>query len=371
MPVQGGIENDRLREQIRQARTENRSLEIRGHGSKAFLGVRNESEVLSSLALNQVVSYEPSELVITVQSGLELNALEALLAENHQRLAFEPPMFSSKEGERRGTVGGMLASALAGPRRPWSGGVRDAVLGLQMINGEGELLNFGGQVMKNVAGYDVSRLMCGAMGCLGFISQVSLKVLPAPQAMATVTLDESRDAFLGLLQGWQQRMSPISGAAHEGQVGWLRLEGSHSNINAFLKEHAMTADIIAQDNRGLEVNNGSFWEQLRDLRGPFFEDSRPLWRLSLPPGTLITPEMLTDADVMLDWGGAQYWIKTEDEQALESLAVKLKGHLCAYDARKPRHFPALPPAIMKLHQNLKQAYDAGHVFNRGRMYAEF
>lgn len=372
MPARGDSSIETLSEQIRQARAEQRSLEIRGQGSKGFLGMNGGGERLSSLVLDKVVTYQPSELVITVQAGLPLNTLEALLAEKRQRLAFEPLMLSTRDGERQGTVGGMVASALAGPRRPWAGGVRDAVLGLQLINGEGKLLNFGGQVMKNVAGYDVSRLMCGAMGCLGMLTQVSLKVLPVQEALASVSFSEGRDRFLMRLLGWQNRMSPISGVAHDGQHGWLRLEGSAANIKAFMREEGFSAEVLPLlPEMGEPPPALQIWQQLRHLQGPFFDNPRPLWRLSLPSGTRLDADVFEQGQALMDWGGAQFWVKSEDEQRLEALAQQCGGHLYAYTQARSRHFPALAPAIMQLHQNLKQAYDPGRIFNPGRMYAEF
>ena len=269
---------DVLQQQIREAASRGIGLEIRGTGSKAFLGVRQESEVLSSLKLDEVISYDPSELVVTVQAGVRISDLEELLAENKQRLAFEPPMLSVDGQHQQGTVGGMIASALAGPRRPWSGGVRDAVLGLQLINGKGELLNFGGQVMKNVAGYDVSRLMVGAMGCLGLITQVSLKVLPAPELALSIVLEESVEPLLQRHGSWQQRMTPVAGIAHDGERGYLRLEGSARNLEAFIGSNDLNnAKLLELGNEEATTSEKNIWQQLRNLSGAFFDRDGPLW----------------------------------------------------------------------------------------------
>ena len=361
-----------LQQQVRQAASDGSDLEIRGTGSKAFLGVRQESNVLSSLTLDQVISYDPSELVVTVQAGVRIRDLEELLAQQQQRLAFEPPMLSVAGQHRQGTVGGMIATALAGPRRPWSGGVRDAVLGLQLINGKGELLNFGGQVMKNVAGYDVSRLMVGAMGCLGLITQVSLKVLPAPEQTLSVILEEPVESLLQRHRDWHKRMSPVAGIAHDGDCGYVRLEGSARNLEAFVGKNDLSAtqvfDVFAQ---GAEAQEPGIWQQLRNLSGAFFDGDGPLWRISAPPGSNLFAELSNIGSCLLDWGGAQYWVKTEDETQLKALVSNHNACLYAYDADEPRYFPSLEPAIAALHKQLKLAYDPASVFNRGRMYAEW
>jgi len=193
-------------DQVRGAAAQGRVLSIQGQGSKAFHGETPRGEPLSTLAWDGVLSYEPSELVVTVRSGTALSTLESLLAEQGQCLPFEPPRFHGAPA----TVGGMVASGLAGPARVSVGGVRDYVLGAELINGRGELLRFGGQVMKNVAGYDVSRALAGSMGQLGLITEVSLKVLPVPPAQSSFVVRMKQAAALDQLQRWAGLPLPLN-----------------------------------------------------------------------------------------------------------------------------------------------------------------
>ena len=225
-----------IAERVRAAAADATPLRIRGGGTKDFHGLALQGELLDTRALAGVVSYEPSELVVTVRAGTPLAEVEALLAAQGQCLAFEPPHFEGADG--RATVGGMVASGLSGPSRASVGAVRDFMLGLEMINGQGELLRYGGQVMKNVAGYDVSRLMAGSWGTLGLITEVSLKVLPVAPAEATLRFECTQQQALDWLNAWGGQPLPLNAScwlqedsAAQG-VLYLRLRGARAAVQA-------------------------------------------------------------------------------------------------------------------------------------------
>ncbi|MEO7877593.1 MAG: glycolate oxidase subunit GlcE, partial [Dokdonella sp.] len=256
--------SEALVEQVARAFEARTPLRIRGGDSKAFLGRPVAGDELDTRIHRGIVKHDPSELVVTVRAGTPLDHLNRVLDDAGQMLACESPVFDG-----RATVGGTVASGLAGPRRPWSGSVRDFVLGCRIITGRGKHLRFGGQVMKNVAGYDLSRLMAGSFGALGVITEVSLKVMPHPRARRCMTVSVDAGEALRQLSGWRRASLPISGACHvDGQLH-VRLEGGRGSVSA------------AADRLGGEAHEETFWAALRDHALPFFADPRPLWRLSL------------------------------------------------------------------------------------------
>ncbi len=368
---------EKLIEQVKQATELGSSYVIEGHATKSAIWKPEKGDLLSTKALNQVVEYDPSELVVTVQAGVSIVALEALLAESGQRLSFEPPLYAGQSPENKGTVGGMIASGLAGPRRPWSGGVRDSVLGLHLISGRGEYLRFGGQVMKNVAGYDVSRLMVGAMGCLGLITQVSLKVQPLPQGVSCYSWACSTTELLDRYAGWQRSMNPISGLAHDGSRAYLRLEGGLDSCSLFASRNDLTRCT------GIK-NNGDFWAGLRNHSLPFFEGDLPLWRLSVPPLTDLASVLESHSvSYLMDWAGAQYWVRAEQTDFLRQLVTQHGGSFCSYSctnesdlnvagsARGSVALGDMNGSILLIHQRLKSAYDPNGVFNVGALHESF
>ena len=242
-----------LAQQVKVARAGPTPLRIVGGGTKRFYGRRTGGEVLSLAGHSGVVAYDPAELVITARAGSLLSEIDATLKDQGQFLAFESPSF----GEAT-TLGGAVATGLGGPRRPWVGAVRDFVLGGRVLTGRGEILGFGGQVMKNVAGYDVSRLMAGSMGCLGVILEVSVKVLPLPQTEITLTLEADRDAALAKCIALARQPLPMSGACHDGQLLRLRLSGGPAAVGD------------ARGEIGGEITESGFWEELRHQRLDFF-----------------------------------------------------------------------------------------------------
>ena len=350
--------NDRtaeLQAELRAALADNRPLAIRGGGSKAFYGREVTGRPLGVSGHSGVVSYEPTELVVTVRAGTRLAELEALLAEHGQRLAFEPPHFG--EGA---TVGGMVATGLAGPRRPWGGAVRDAVLGARILNGVGEELRFGGEVMKNVAGYDLSRLMVGSLGVLGVLLDVSLKVLPVPAARTTRVLELGPGQALERLAEWGRQPLPITGAVHSGGRLHVRLAGNASAV-------AEAGERIGGEEL---VDGGAFWADLREQRLAFFTGETPLWRLSLPPAVM-QPDL--PGEWLIDWGGAQRWLRSDAwAGTIHAAAREAGGHAALFRGgdRGGEVFAPLSTPLLRVHRNLKRALDPHGLFNPGRMYKE-
>lgn len=349
-----------LQERILHAVEQAAPIEIQGLGSKQFYGrpshCRPPAEILSLAGHSGIVSYEPSELVITARSGTPLAEIIKVLEEHNQMLAFEPPLFDGS-----GTLGGAVASGLSGPRRPYSGAVRDFVLGIKCLNGKGEVLSFGGQVMKNVAGYDVSRLMCGALGTLGVLLEISLKVLPKAEHEITLLRECNHEEALSLIGHFAGQDIPLSAVCHHGRQLSLRLSG------------AKTAILNASANIGGDElqEADKFWCSLRDQTHDFFTQASPLWRLSLPPATAC---LRLDGDAFIDWGGAQRWLKTgEDAEQVRQLCDAHDGHatLFRHDEHATEIFHPLSPGIAALHHQLKQAFDPHGILNPQRMLAEW
>jgi FAD/FMN-containing dehydrogenase len=343
--------SEALLEQVNQARANATPLRIQGSNSKAFLGREVAGEVLDTRVHRGIVSYDPTELVVSVRAGTPLTELLAALDAKGQMLPCEPPSFG--EGA---TVGGMIAAGLSGPRRPWSGSVRDFVLGTRVITGLGKHLRFGGEVMKNVAGYDLSRLLVGSYGCLGVLTEVSLKVLPKPRQCLSISLELDSARALSKLAEWGQQPLPISAASHDGQRLFLRLEGGEGSVTA------------AHQRLGGEPLDSVHWTELNEQRLGFFDEGLPLWRLSLPNnlGPLSLP-----GEQLIDWAGAQRWLKSEADN-IQSLAHELGGHAtCFSHGASDTPFQPLAPALLRYHRQLKAQLDPQGLFNPGRMYAEF
>jgi len=341
-----------LLEQVNQALQNATPLRIQGSNSKAFLGRVTAGEILDTRSHRGIVSYDPTELVISARCGTPLAELAQVLDAAQQMLACEPPSFGDGA-----TVGGMIACGLSGPRRPWSGSVRDFVLGTRVITGHGKHLRFGGEVMKNVAGYDLSRLMAGSYGILGVITEVSLKVLPKPRQALSISLEMESDRALLRLGEWGQQPLPISAACHDGQCLHLRLEGGEGSVAA------------AHDRLGGELLDASYWADLNEQRLSFFDEDQPLWRLSLPNNT---PKLSLPGRQLIDWGGAQRWLKSDAEAAfIRQVVDEIGGHVTCYShGLSDSPFQPLPGALMRLHQSLKQQLDPRGIFNPGRLYAE-
>ena len=334
-------------------------LRIRGAGSKDFYGGLLAGEVLDVSAHRGIVAYEPTELYITAKCGTPLAEVEAALAEKGQMLAFEPPHFAEA------TVGGCVAAGLSGPRRQQAGAVRDFVLGVKLVDGAGQMLSFGGQVMKNVAGYDVSRLIAGSLGTLGVIAEVTLKVLPKPVAETTLIFACDAAEAIRRLNEWGGQPLPISASFwHDGQL-WLRLSGARAAVEA------ATAKLGGSST----VNPEKHWNSIREQTHPAFAAS-PLWRLAVP-STAPSPEL--DGLRAIEWGGSLRWYAGAvdgDHEAVRAASAHLGGHAVLYRAPESLRclegpFAPLPPALLALHRRLKKAFDPQGILNPGRLYAEF
>lgn len=335
-------------------------LRVRGGGSKDWYGREPIGDVLDTRAYAGVVAYDPTELVITVRGGTPLTQVEETLAQHNQMLAFEPPHFG-----HGATAGGMVACGLSGPRRAAVGAVRDFVLGAAIMDGKGAILHFGGQVMKNVAGYDVSRLLAGSLGTLGLILEVSLKVLPKPYAETTLRLSMTEQEAIRRLNEWGGKPLPISASAwYDGTLA-LRLSGAQAAIVAARK-------LIGGD----EMSGADdFWLAMREQSNEFFTQSNVLWRLSVPS---VAAPIALDGTQLIEWGGAQRWLRMDDDasyamEAVRAAAIAAGGHATLFRGgdRRADVFQPLAPAVERIHQNLKNTFDPLGIFNPGRMYAPF
>lgn len=354
-----------LQARIKDAATADCKLCIRGHGSKDFYGEAPQGEAFSTLDFAGISAYEPSELVVTAKAGTAIAELEALLAEKGQHLPFEPPRFGG-----RGTVGGMVAAGLSGPARAATGSVRDHVLGLTLINGRGEAMNFGGTVMKNVAGYDVSRLMAGSMGILGLVAEVSIKVLPRPVAGATLRFEMDQVDALKTLNRWGGQPLPIQASAWWEGALILRLAGAAAAVDT--ARRALGGETIPPE---LAL---PFWEGLRDQRDEFFlgaeravQGGARLWRIATPQ---TAPVLHLPGEQLVEWGGAQRWLTTPASNTqVREAAAAMGGHATLYRTLDKRGgvFAPLSAPLLRIHRELKKSFDPQGVFNPGRLYPEF
>jgi len=369
--------------QIRAAAQQKQTLAIQGGNSKYFYGQAARSDaVLDTRAHTGIVSYEPSELVVTVRAGTPLAELEAVLNGQGQCLAFEPPHFSV-DGQSLATVGGMVACGLAGPARANVGGVRDHVLGVQMLNGKGEWLTFGGQVMKNVAGYDVSRVMAGSMGTLGVITDVSLKVLPQAPAEATLVCHLSQDKALAVLQRWGAQPLPLNASCwvHDTSTQpaqdllFVRLRGAVAAVESAVPR--MCADVLALGGQAAAMDPTQAkadWSACRDQRLPFFTAPAPdlaLWRLSVPQ---TAPVLDLPYALLIEWHGGLRWLwaPLSAEAVLRGVAAQAGGHATLFRAPlqapsdMPQVFSPLPAVQQRIQRQLQHQFDPNGVFNTGR-----
>jgi glycolate oxidase FAD binding subunit len=359
---------ERFAEAIRDAGARGGTLRFRGGGSKDFYGERLAGDVLDTRTCNGIVDYDPTELVVTARCGTPLAELEAALAERAQMLAFEPPHFAPF-GDSRATAGGMVAAGLSGPRRASAGAVRDFVLGATVMDARGRVLRFGGQVMKNVAGYDLSRLMAGSLGTLALILEVSLKTLPRPVAEVTLRLEMPQERSLQALNGWSASGLPLSASAWSAGELTVRASGAVSAVTAARR-------IIGGEEMDGE-HATSFWAALRDQSGEFFRGSGALWRISLPAVTPVAALAAIPGEQLVEWGGALRWIRTEAlASVIREAAAKAGGHAALFrggseeQRRLAGVFHPLAPALMKIHRNLKAVFDPQGLFNPGRMYPD-
>ena len=344
---------DVYQEALAQAARTASPVVIRGGGSKSFYGRPVDGRPLDVNAHTGIIDYSPPELVVSARAGTLLSELEATLAAENQILPFEPPHFGPAA-----TLGGTIACGLSGPRRPYTGAARDFVLGITCLNGHGELLRFGGQVMKNVAGYDLSRTLTGSLGTLALLLEINLKVLPRAEHELTLCRQATGAEAITLFNRWAGRPLPLSAACHiDGQLH-VRLSGFEQGVTA--AAGSLGGDILE--------DGAAFWQGLREQRLPFFAGESPLWRISVPPASAPLP---LDGDTLIDWGGAQRWIRTDQPAgAVRNAAVAAGGHATRFrgDDRDDVFHP-LSHSMLALQQRLKASFDPAGILNPGRLYS--
>lgn len=338
---------------LREATASGRPLRLVGGDSKPFYGRAVDAEPLLLAAHAGIVSYDPAELVLTARCGTRVAAIETLLASHGQRLAFDPPRYGAAA-----TIGGAVAAGLTGPARPRSGALRDYVLGVRMLTGDGRSLRFGGEVIKNVAGYDLSRLLAGSLGILGVLLEVSVKVLPRPPAAATLRFETDAAGALARLAAWSGSSLPISAGA------WI-----DGGLYARFEATPATLESVRRELGGESLDDAAaFWASLRDQTHAFFADPGRLWRLQLPPGS----GPVGDAAAMLvEWQGMQRWYRARGEENLFALAAAAGGSAMLYRGARNEEevFAPLAPPVLALHRALKKTFDPAGILNPGRMYA--
>jgi len=343
-----------LQRQVSSAIADKTVLNIVGGDSKSHLGRPVAGQTMSVAGHQGITSYEPTELVISARTGTSLQEIEHTLKRNNQMLPFEPPHFGATA-----TLGGTIACNLSGPGRAYRGAARDFVLGTKVINGDAQVMKFGGEVMKNVAGYDVSRLMCGAMGGLGVLLEVSLKVLPRPASEISLVQELDQQAAIIRMNELSAQALPLSASCWQENKLYLRLSGAKSSVQA------------ARSRLGGELLPESeiFWQQLREHQLSFFNNEKPLWRLSVPP---TSAQLEVDGEWLIEWGGGQRWLKSDaNPEHVFAVALAAGGHASRYgNTVEQAIFQPLQTGLVSLHRNLKQAFDPHGIFNPGKMYPE-
>jgi glycolate oxidase FAD binding subunit len=341
---------------VREAGRDRRPLRILGSGSKSFYGRPTHGETLDATVYHGIVSYEPTELVLTARAGTSLAEIEAALAANRQMLPFEPPHFGPGA-----TLGGCVAAGLSGPRRAYAGAVRDYVLGVRMIDGKGEVLRFGGQVMKNVAGYDVSRLMAGSLGTLGLLLEVSLKILPLPAEELTLRFDMAEREVLEAMNRWAAQPLSLSATCYHDGALTVRLSGASAAVRSVRQK--LGGEIVE--------DAAAFWHSVREQRHSFFQAEDTLWRLSLPS---TAPAIAAPGRQLVEWGGALRWLASDaDAATIRQAAAVLGGQATLFRSPEPNTEPFHPLSapLLELHQRLKQTFDPHGILNPGRMHQGF
>lgn len=343
-----------LVDQIRQASAAGAPLNIVGGNTKSFLARRRDGESVSTAGHTGVVSYDPTEMVITVRAGTTLADVESVLGESGQILGFEPPRLGDAS-----TIGGVISSGLSGPARPYRGRARDFVLGIEMVNGLGEVLRFGGRVMKNVAGYDVSRLVAGASGVLGLISEISIRVVPKPAVEKTLTWQLDADEARAKMRTIASAPWPITAMCADASGLRVRASGSPEAVN----------DAVHQLQPDRADDDVEYWVQIRNLSLEALQPlpQKPLWRLSVPPASAD----FGAAAELYDWGGAQRWLRSGAEpETLKQAAIACGGYAQCFHSVEPRsEFLSMPdPALWPLTQRLCRSFDPAGIFNRGHHF---
>lgn len=350
-----------LQDRIKHVARDSAALQIVGGGTKSFYGRNTQGSEISVNAYSGIVSYQPSELVVTAKAGTLLSDIQAELANNNQQLGFEPPDFGPGS-----TLGGVIASGFSGPCRPYRGSAQDFVLGVKVLAGDGEILNFGGQVIKNVAGFDASRLMVGSLGCLGMLLEISLKVIPVPSVETTLMIKQRDiDESITLMNQLATQPLPVSAASWCGGVTRIRLSGTENGISdAFERIHSRYP---ASEDHAAD----SYWHSINNISHQAFSAEEPLYRVSVKPATSDFPQDSCGEPVLLDWGGAMRWYQGEDiRSAITDAALKANGHVTIF-RNGDRNGEVIAPVsglTMNLQNNLKKVFDPSGIFNPGRMY---
>tara|TARA_B110000196_G_scaffold310100_1_gene312513 strand:- start:2343 stop:3515 length:1173 start_codon:yes stop_codon:yes gene_type:complete len=354
---------DQYTNTIRTAAKSKTPLFIRGGGSKDFYGNsinRDGHDILSTTAYTGIIDYDPTELVMTARAGTSLADLETELQKQNQMLGFEPPHFGPEA-----TLGGCVASGLSGPRRIYVGAARDFVLGIRMLDGNGSNLHFGGKVIKNVAGYDISRLITGSMGTLGLLLEVSIKVLPIPPFELTLRMQMKEAEAIERMNQWAGKPLPISATCFYENNLTLRLSGAESAVRA------------ARAKLGGElISDGAvFWNSIREQTHPFFQSGNSLWRLSLKPNA---PPLKLLGQQLIEWGGALRWLACSgehmdtEENIVRSESILADGNATLFRSNKRSDSVFHPPGpqMIKIYQRIKEKFDPVGIFNPGRMFRE-
>ncbi len=343
--------------QVNDAFQQNKKLKICAGNSKHFYGKTIEAETLSIAEHSGIIEYEPSELYITARSGTTLKEIESILHAENQMIPCEPPHFGANA-----TLGGMVASGLSGPRRATAGALRDCILGAEIINGKGEYLKFGGKVMKNVAGYDVSRLMCGAMGTLGVLMSITLRLVPKPEMEQTIVVTCNANNAIQKMNAWANTPMPISGNYYDGNALHIRLSGSSSAIRA------CTEKIVGERVESSEI----FWSNVKEQATEFFLTDNPIWRISVPP---TTSPLNIHSPYVMEWnGGLRWYAAAEDTDNIRDQTQQAGGHATLFrrasinDSTFKDVFHPLPQTTFNLHKKLKQVFDPANILNPGKMY---
>jgi glycolate oxidase FAD binding subunit len=351
-----------LGERIRAAAAARSPLVVRGGGTKDFYGQPTAGATLDVTGCAGIVDHDPTELVITARAGTRLADIDGALAAAGQMLACEPPRFGAGA-----TLGGLVATGLSGPRRPWGGAVRDIVLGVRVLDGKGEDLTFGGRVMKNVAGFDVPRLMVGALGTLGVLTEISLKCVPLPKVEATRVLECSADDAIRTTNEWGGKPLPVSAVCHHAGRLAVRLSGAAPAVEAAAKKIGGTA----------MADGNAFWEGVREQTHPFFAAARaagaPLWRLSVKA---TAPHANLGGEQLIEWNGALRWLAAgdaTDAARVRAWAQGNGGHATLFRAadKSAGVFHPLPEPLHALHRRLKATFDPVGILNFGRLYPDF
>ena len=355
-----------LQDQVQQAITEQQPLSIRGGNSKAFYGFTVQGNVLDTTGHSGIIEYEPTELVLRARAGTPLSEIEALLEQHQQMLGCEPPYFSPKA-----TLGGVVAAGLSGPSRPYRASIQDTILGCTILNGQAQILGFGGKVMKNVAGYDVSRLMAGSMGCLGIILDVTLKVIPSSKAEKTFVFSIEPEQSLAFINDLRKRGLPLSASCQLSGQLMVRFSAGIKEIAGL--ETRLTAHYSFIE--WIESDDQTFWKNLREHKLPFFDQASTLWRLSLPADADVSALADNPEDVLTEWGGCLHWMKTTkpaSEIFKHAAANNGQATFFRYPLKEPpvSIFQPLQPPLAQWHKTLKAAFDPLSIFNPGKMYAK-